>query len=538
MKFKNILLELSKNKDLLEQIDPENDIEPVDDEPVDDEPVDDEPVDDEPEDIRYTPQQWSNPIKITIQKWLNERPGLTLQEIDNSIIFFNGRKNNLRPFKGTVTNPDPHNIPEIISFKQRFPDFPSEDIQKLKDITQYSWEELEYFIDRFSETEAIIEIDDTIDGITYEQKLASAINIWKNFPSSQKLIDEHGVILIRVESKEESIALGRLQHILVGKYGGTKWCITRGHNDGTNLYNSYRTTKSFYFILDQTKPESFNEFVSAIYVENDFYNTNTYIITRRENSPSSEPNKTWNDLINKWPSLKKVKNQIIPFKPTRKERIGQSLDNIDLTYRSPNDLAIQPKSIQRLYIENNRLIQSSRVFLSLPKDLQHMYIAKTTLEDYKTRFVCKDSSDPYRLLNTINEIPSLFKFLNESVLKRQLGIKSGVYTIKASMLKLNLINDFVSDKGNIRMFKNRYNYYGVINIENLEWIKNLQYKREKYVILQNNSKTYFVFKHVSSYDNDYFYWIISSEQFFNKKPRGNFYTKELGDEFIKNSIKI
>ena len=564
MKFENILMELFQNNIVLEQFndddnqtdqeqdngqeqdnDQETDNQTDQEQDNDQETVNqpdqeqdnDQEVNQETQNDGYTPRQWPEPIRRKIVEWKNENRHITIHEIDDTINFFNGRKNNLRPFQGTLGDPDINNMPEITSFKQRFPEFPSENIQVLKDITQYTWEQLEFLSDRFSNADAVLEIDGELDGITFEERLNSALKIWENFPKSQKIIDQNNVTVIRVESKDDSIILGKLQHLLVGFFGGAKWCITYGGSDSnrTNLYTSYRKDKSFYFILDKNKSLSDVDYLAAIYTEKNI--PNEYSITRRSNSPHFESGKSWEDLVYIWPELKGKQSLIVPFGETQKERLSVTLDKINFTIGSRNDLAIQTKQIQKTYVDSGRSIQSTRVFLSLSKELQKIYVAKTTLEDFKTRFICRDTNNPFKLLNTLRQNQSLYKFLDEFVLKTQLGVKNGVFTIKGSILKLNYKPDFTSDDGVLRIFKTNETY-GVINIENLQWLKPIEYMREKYTVVFNKGKSFMVFKHIGLYNDDIFYWIIPFDQFKNKKPRGSFYSKEDGEDFLKSSTKM
>ena len=63
--------------------------------------------------------------------------------------------------------------------------------------------------------------------------------------------------VFRVESKNEAIALGLLQHLYFDKLykseHGSYWCITNGEfNYGSNLYNSYRLQgRANYFVLNK-----------------------------------------------------------------------------------------------------------------------------------------------------------------------------------------------------------------------------------------------------------------------------------------------
>ena len=145
---------------------------------------------------------------------------MTNEDMDNTIEFFNRRKNGLREYKDPSTYPNYINLPEIVALMQRFPDMRDvlTDYQKIRDIQNYSWDEMEYYMDRVGAAMAAPEVDFKIEGDTPEIRKASAYRKWDT--PINRILDENGIRVFKITGKDESIALGCLQHILRDLYGG------------------------------------------------------------------------------------------------------------------------------------------------------------------------------------------------------------------------------------------------------------------------------------------------------------------------------
>lgn len=485
-------------------------------------------------------------IKI---EWTKQNPYLNDTMMDEAIEFFNNRKNNLRPFVDPNNGQNVRNMPEIFAFKQRFPDFPAENVQKLKDLQNYTWEQIEFLMDRFNTTEAAGEVDFTIAGDTPEDRERSAREKWTK--SQNKIIDEGGLVVFKCEGKDEAIALGRLQHILVSKYGGNRWCVTIPPGEGSNLYNGYRqandkhlgkSRRTFYFIKDETKNENDPYYISALQAINmeTSPGEGPFVITPRPNG--DQYNKTWEDVTRIWPSLVGKENLIRSLPLSQKEKFDGILDKIRF-YPVPNnppaanDFAIQSRAIQEMYVESpTRVINDPRSFMSLSEDLQKKYVAGTTLDNYKKKFKNLNESRPFGMLEALG--PKLLRFLDEGVLKAQLKIKDGVLAIKQSILQANYRVSFTDIENDaIKMFMgNRDEKYGVMDLSTIEWVKPLEYIRTKSTTFFNKSRKLFILqRYQSESSDDYFYWFFPKENLTSKDKsneqhlRGRFLTKEEGD---------
>ena len=509
-------------------------------------PVDNEPQTQQPVVKKQKPLSPIEKVKI---KWLSENPHLNDFMMDEIIESFNGRKNNLRPYIDPNSAPNVRNMAEIYSLKQRFPEFPAEDVQKLKDIQTYTWEQIEFLMDRFNTTEAAAEVDFSIDGDTPDDRKRSALQKWEN--SYNKLIDENNIVVYKIEGKDESIALGRLQHILVEKYGGSRWCVTIPPGQGSNLYTGYRDRRSFYFVMDKNKSEDDPYYISAVQVIDMSKNSyeGPFVITPRPNGDKT--GKSWEDIIAIWPGLQNKENmfRIIPL--SKKEQFDGVLDKIRF-YPNPqnppaaNDFAIQSRAIQEMYVDSpNRVINDPRSFMTLSEDLQKKYVATTTLDNYKTKYKNLDESKPFGMLDALGS--KNLRFL-DAMMKSQLGIKDGVLAVKASILKLNYKISFGdSQNDSIKMFISKIGQkYGVMDLDTIEWIKPLSYIRTKAetYFTPEDRKLFVLQRYTNEDGSDYFYWLFPKENLTSRDKsssshlKGRFLTKEEGNNVAKTYKKL
>ena len=495
------------------------------------------------------------PIDRVKLRWKEENPGLNDEIINDSIDFFNRRKNGLREYK----SPAPAgwtNQPEVAAMKIRFPEFPAEDLQKLRNIENYTWDNMEYFMDRFNVTLNEPEMDFTIEGDTPQIREQNAYKKWES--PINRILNENNLTVYRVEGKNDSIALGILQHILVNKYGGNYWCITLAPGEGNNLYSSYRNRRSYYFVLDKNKDPQDNYYLSTIEPV-DMRNTNyqyegPFAVTPRGNGTNSGIK--WDRILQIHPQLEGKEGLFRFFGQTEKEGAELQLDKISFrpsTADNPNpyDFVRLKLPFQRRYIESGRPINSIRAFGVLPEEEKKSYIARTTLENWKARFKCDDAA-PFAILDMLQkQYPGLYRFLDQTVLKTQLHLPQGVLGIRKSIISINFkpIYSDIQNDYTVMMQRNG-DYYGVIDINNNEWVKDVEYfkvaapyikmnvdangmsKREMVIVNR------FLASDDSNKPGDYFYFVINQRNLTDKTSenymKGDYLSKEDGDHAIQS----
>jgi hypothetical protein len=564
MKLKDIILEY-----LMEQPDPnpEQELDPNapvpgpedNEEPDSEEEPTDEPEGDptqEPEGTSQVKQKVKkqSPFDIAKERWQQEVPGIESNALEGGITFFNNIKTNLQPLP---TSPDQRAQPDVYAMSQRFAnaEYPEyfgklagnrisdtfKDVSKLRDIGHYTWAMIEFLVDRASEADARESYDFSIEGDTPEIRKQSAMAKWEK--SGNKIIDENGLVVFRVQSKDESKMLGLLQHILVGQYGGMKWCIT--YLDSSNYYNNYRPYRSYYFVMDKNKSENDPNYISVLQPIDTRYqyysDYGPYVITPRPNGDQTK--KTWEDVVAIWPELRGKENLIKFFGETNRERAEKELKHINFNKNDQrNYFGYQSPNLQFNWIDNNNLINDPEAFLMMRKELQTEYVRRVTLDNYKTRFTCSNTNKPFGMLDALSKND---KRLLDVRLKEN-GIKAGINAVKASILKVNLNQSFKDiNNPNIMLFEDRYSNgkFGVIDLSTMDWLKELNYTKGRAITMFDPEKrTIFVVRsYVSLNGDDYFYLILPKENLVSKdkeKLSGIYLDGPEGDEYIKKYKRL
>ena len=503
-----------------------------------------------------------NEIQKLKLRWKDENPGLTEQSMNDAITFFNRRKNGIIEYKapGTInqlTGRRHINLPEIAALANRFPEMRNilSDHSKVRDIQNYTWEQMEFYLDRVSTQQTDVELEIKIEGDTPELQKASAYKMWEN--ARNKVVNENNLLVIRVESKPESIALGYLQHILnneetakEGRRINNNWCITHGLSEGNNMYYDYRNRRSYYFVMDKSRQEDDVYYLTVLQPIKQGYRASEYpyVITLRSNS-GERTGLEWREVLDVYPALSGKQNLIKYFDLLPKETTDISIDKLNFrenTRYNPNpyDFAIQDVGMQRRYIESNRYINNTRCFDVLPFPEKKLYIAMTKLEgsDYKKRFRCEDPSDPLGMLNLIQDSPGgLYKFLDDVMLKERLKIVSGVYGLKVGIvgIEFKILYSTLDEK--YTLYQQRKNsFIGVMNMETLDMVKPMEYTHSitQLVMDVEKRKPYYMFRYVEKHPGrDYFYFIMTPESLTGDRKvhgymKGLYFDKESGDELF------
>ena len=565
MKFEDILLSL-----LLEQVNPpdwEDDQEedPIDDEepdePTDDEEPsgDEEAGDDDEKKVKVPKVKPLKPIEVLINKWKAENPGIDDSEIRQMIEFFNARKDNLRPYmppqEARLKNY--RNMPEIVEFKRNFPAFPAENVARLRDIQNYTWGQLEFLSDRFNSSNARELVEFTIEGDTPERREESARRMWQR--TSNRIIEKNGVTVYRVTGQDEAISLGNLQHILVGKFGGNFWCITNIGSVGGSYYESYRNRRAYYFILDRNKPEESPFYISVIQpIKHDsgYYwdSEGPFTLSLRPNQGDST-RKSWEDIVRIWPELNGEAERFKFFGKTQNEGGITEINRVNFRGDNEYDFERISNELKLRYVSDpHKTITKLKYFESLSDALLHTYIANTQLETYYVKYVSDNASNPYEILDYIeSDRPAEYKFLNNVVLKTQLGIALGVGGMKLKMMGISYEYSYTDVNKNIKLLKDKFSdKFGIISLKTLQFLKGMTYIITKPRTLlktsqDENGRTkrelYFMFRYTLSLTlggDDYFYWLVPQTNISPESKhksnyyKGTYYSKEDGDQLLNS----
>lgn len=494
---------------------------------------------DDEDDIENSFVSNNNILSKLFEKWKNESPSITYRIMMEAKIFFDRKKNHL--------NPD---MREVKSFYEAFSQFPSNDIQKLRDIQNYTWEQIEYLMDRFGKThqhfDQVDDFDVNKEFPTIEEKINYHIENWKKSP--YKVLDQDNLIIIKITSEANSKLYGSLDHILIAANSRSRspWCTS---TQSGNMFNSYRNDgRSFYYCLDLSKPKNDNDFIFSIDVREGY---SRYNYTPRDNGTQSISEET---LLQYHPNLKNHLDVFQPFRKTKEEEYNLKLDNITFIKNHPNDFVTLPTIIQKRYIEARRNINSERAIKTLSKSLINLYVALTNEQNIENRFVNSDNNNPF---GVINNIPTQSLKYLDKILRERLRYTNGLLDLKIELLQSKFGTSYVDIENNIALIssyksinKRSYLYkreidsdreirdltYGVVKIgeNSAEVIKSVNYKNTFFPKPFNIKKDedsgklikHFYKLYVNVYDeNDYFYWRIDDNKGLNTK----FLTKEQGD---------
>ena len=197
--------------------------------------------------------------KLTI-KFKSENPDLTDEQINYYIEEFDKMKNS----------------PKVIQ----------------KDITKYSFTELEKLIDSFP------------------KKVNKSLRGLNNLDTNDIVYNENNLLILKGDTREKCIRYGK----------GYSWCIAR--TDSSNMFNTYRYRYdeiNFYFIFDKDKPDTDDNRSLALLIDKN----GTYYLANASNSGDFAGTKkiSYSEICNIQPKIKDLKSLFnpLPLTPMEKE---------------------------------------------------------------------------------------------------------------------------------------------------------------------------------------------------------------------------
>jgi len=439
------------------------------------------------------------------QKWMQENPGVTEFQAAEAVEFFRQRKNNLRPYHpyGYV---DPGtarhwiNQPDITSLVIRFPEMErilSKDDQ-MKDLKNYPWEVMEFYMDMIQENQAEIADSNIIPGLQdkpLNEKLEEAKQAWIDRPPN--VLNDDTLKIRKIESKHEAIVFGSVQRILKEmrtnagvSTGSAYWCVTipPGGGGRQNLWTNYRPggpfPQGFYFVWDTERNESDKHYFTSV---NPLPNRDRYSVVDLYNHTTTM---SWDEVVSAIPKLSGKQNLFIYYDTTRKEKNDLTLDKVSFNEGNQYYLGVLRDSEKLAFVDSGRHINDVRAFSTLPAEAKKLYVAKTTTEnnDVQTRFLCNDPANQYGILEFLRletKPENLYTFLDRVILKDQLGIEEGVLAIKKLILGTNFDRWLSDDGKNLTLIKKRPEGrrdmnvrklpYGIVNTETGDVVKSTEY---------------------------------------------------------------
>jgi len=513
------------------------------------------------------------------QKWVGQNPGVTDFQMEDAYAFFMDRREGLRPyhpygFIDPQTNRHYINVPELTAIVERFPGMIEvlENPATMNDLKNYPWEVMEYYMDIVRANNALVDEENIVPGtkLPLEEQLQDAKDRWTR-PENQ-IINEGNFIVYKIESKNESIALGSIQRVLKkmrdqdGNHNGNAyWCTTVPLNDKgrSNLWTTYRPARAFYYVWDQSKEVTDPLYCSSIQTINPNDGNGPYTFVDLYND--TKPNQSWEQIVERYPQLNGKQDLLPYFGTTPKEREDLTIDSITMTPGDKYYFGTIPKSYQFAYVDSGRHVKKVRAFLTMDPQIRKLYVDKTTKtnNDLTTRFICDDPNDPFGILEILRlqtKPENLYKYLDNKILKTNLGVSEGILAIKKLIIGNNwrrwLSDDATGDTlvAVLSQPINKNTKFGLMNIEQGEIIKDVQYKvtgTKLYMSVQDvegvqRRNVYLVQKYFymlgdGGQDQDqYFYFITTKEAITDKSSpnylKGKYFDGPEGDAFLQQQV--
>jgi len=412
-------------------------------------------------------------------------------------------------------------VPQILTFKRRFPEFN----KPLKDILSYTLDEIKflsklYKSDLFKvennvdEFKKMINEFKTNNWIINDDKINDSYEkLWKgNFGKIYD--DSNGFKIFSIKNVAESKSFGYYEGFVAEKLnksqknynertgGFQKWCITRTGDD--NMWTSYRvenpkTNRTFYFILDEDKNpfkgEELNRNTDKTISLDNLYYISAFQATEHKDindfgrlsnlsNPYPEPTITLEKLLEIYTKLnndlengekvyslfKKVPFNISELGDKTEINVIQ-LMNEDPT--SPYEFSKREPEEKTNYIAAGRYITKGISWKSMDDEQRLQYINKSQKEnnEYLERF---QTQELYLAILESNFLKEL-----EHRLKDQLHIEHGVADIVANIIKTNyevVCKSIELSKHHLIMFKekgkklNQGCHVGLFNSKTFKWV--------------------------------------------------------------------
>lgn len=504
-------------------------------------------------------------------KWAREAAQtgtpITEAEMDGAIAFFNDKKGTLRPLSNPPNNLD---ISQLFALHKKFPNFPAYNANDIRNISSYTWEQINFLMERYleapegEEEENVIEVGERLQirGESMERILPRAYEMWKG--KRTKLYDANNVSIIKIESQEQSVSYGVVQNCLRDKNNrGSYWCTTI---PGGSNYANYRTWRSFYYVLNENVDDSHPYHFFAIGAVIPEHSNGPYTLASAFNENYSRL--TFDDLIANTgcQDLNNVRNKIVWFNETQKESVERIYDsytfneteprrdangNVEYVLKSTDFSLLKPRA-QLKYIQAGKMIKSAAALKSLPevmidgqlKDLQKEYVISVSVMNFKQKFITIDpDEDVFAMLSSLRT--SNLTFLDKHL--KMNGIPDGKFAVIKSILNTKLKRSYrdIADKNKVLYQTKDTNKFGIFDVVKMKWDKPLKYKKDPSIHFYRdtvNKKSFGFIKYVSA--DDYFYVVMRKEDWLTRdKDNPNrlgcqYVDGQKGDELIGRMAKL
>lgn len=484
-----------------------------------------------------------NLINQLLKKWSSENQNLTFEDVQKIVYEdFAPKKNGLNS-----------RTPAVFSFLSRFDGnhgFQRFEPSNLQDITKYTYAQITSLLDEYRDEDFEMQQDTVFAGKDLKsnpKRLEASKNLW--YSDKNAIINKDGCRVYYIPDQKESMKFGYYQNYCRGLFrGSNQWCVTgTGASDSrANLWATYRPSRTFYFIIDETKlngktieevnsniTSSSNEayYLGAIQVVTD--NNMGYRLTYMLNN-DGDRDVTWEQLVQRYPQLdgEKEKFRYIKFEPNLELADTNIVTRINEVEGNPYEFSRQERRLKKAYITGaSGNITKARSWQSMDEGLRELYVLSTEKEDVHEKF------QTYELIDAIKKSGNIFKVLNQRL--TQIGL-NGVAVIYDKVLESQFNTARVSlDNKNIRLYRDRSSKkYGLYHGLYGDFLKFGGIKYEPFyeeidtsVLMTNDGEAYVVetYSKSGAPDNTSFYCVFPADS-EGKLINGHFLTH---DSFLK-----
>lgn len=467
--------------------------------------------------------------------------------------------------------------PSVLSFLSRYDgQFGTKkyELQDLPDISKFEIKDLIEFLQEFGRLNLSLDNDESNKPEEKEEelkkifsengvqktneKIEASRQMWMD-PSSA-LINEGDLRVYEILNQEQSIRMGyyyqsiHLQNYILneGKKMNSPWCVTwrgrdvkeyktdeNGKRIGAplfshqgNMYRSYRVSekRTFYFVIDESKPNTDQYHLSALQIERN----GTYRLTSMFNNGDNVM--SWDQIVSIYPELTNHQDKIRPREMDEDEITTLSIvDRITEIPNSPNEFSRQNPNVKEQYIDARGTLKQPKSWETLSTDLRIKYVDLMETNDAFQRF------SNFEFLKTVLKTEGFSAKLDRKL--KILGIQEGVPYLVNNVMKSFVKGRASLDNPNIRLLYNKDRQkFGLHNTTTLDWVNlnGVEYDAFYTIIdtqmwLDEEGNQYIVetYSRSNAVDNTTFYCVYPVE-FEKQYPDGHFFSQNAFIELSKN----
>ncbi len=397
--------------------------------------------------------------------WRQQKPNLTDEEGEEIFNAFARIQNGLRP-----------DLPQVYTFLTKFDGNHGHskfDEKNLKNLPAYTYEQIRFLIDEYSDTVREREVDafSGRDTSATPERVEASKNLW--FGGDNLIFQKDGLRVYDIKNEQMSIRYGYWYHVV---YKNAKenagqnqrindvWCVTWRPDMGkTNMWGSYRGTRSFYYVIDESKSPTNKFYISAI--QKDTSNRSGFKINSMFNDGDNDV--TFDEIVNIYPQLA-GEEKIFKVKPYSEEErtTNNVVGQINERPGSQYEFRRVSKQLKKAYIDNGGSLTDPNSWKAMDTSLRNLYILFPQLNrnNVFSRF------GNFSFINEIKRVGNEFRLLDNTL--KQKGIDEGVGAIYDHINKNEFkVARISADNKSIRIYESKRNgKYGLYDISKFDWV--------------------------------------------------------------------